>query len=139
MTSSAEHYRLAQLYVGLAEVPGRASNPEIKRMILATADWLDGDDSVTAWCGSFRAHIGMRAGTGVPPAAYRAANWAKWGTEVKRDYQNGDTVVLSRPGGFHVALYAGRVDEEFYLLGGNQANKVGFAMYPRESVVAVRR
>lgn len=140
MTTSERIYAHALKDLGLAEVPGPKSNPRIEFAIKTSADWLDDDDSVTAWCGCIRGLWGLETGTGVIPAHFRAKNWLDWGKVVLvANAQKGDTVVFSRPGGFHVALFSKLDGGKVYVLGGNQSNKVSIAPYPLTSLHGVRR
>lgn len=142
MTTSQRLLEEAQKWIGEAEIPGPGSNPNIRQWILATAEWLDPDDSKTAWCGAFRAFLGWRTGSGVVAEPYRARSWAKWGKSVKiDDAQPGDTVILSRKGGGHVALFYGwnKTKTRASLLGGNQSDEVKISTFARESIEAVRR
>lgn len=100
-------FKHAEIDLGLREIPGPGSSPRIQAAIMAAAKWLDGDDSKTAWCGCIRGMWGFETGTGVPPEHYRAASWAKWGKPVDLNparWLKGDTVIMHRDGGNHVAL-----------------------------------
>lgn len=134
-------YDAAAKYLGTREVPGPGTNPTIKSWIRAAAKWLDYDDSSTPWCGCFRGGIGMETGTGVPAEHYRAKNWLKWGSGVHtiREAQKGDTVILVRKGGFHVALFDRLSGESVFLLGGNQSNSVCVAKFPVNQIEGIRR
>lgn len=146
LSSSRRIYLAALEHLGTREVPGSKSNPKIQQWIKAAATWLDGDDSKTAWCGCFRGHLGLVTGTGVPRDHYRAASWAKWGQGVDRKrpelWEQGDTIVMTRPGGNHVCLFhrvdptnAGRIE----CLGGNQADSVNITVVPLNRITHVRR
>lgn len=142
MTRSALHYKIASRYLGVHEVSGSKSHPLIAGWIKDAAEWLPRDDSETAWCGCFRGHVGMLAGTGVPSEQYRAASWLRWGVGAGLDpnlWQQGDTVVMKRKGGFHVALFGGLSGREMLLLGGNQADSVCISEFALGGIVAVRR
>lgn len=133
-------YDLAKRYLGVAEVAGPKSNPLIAEMFKTAPSWLDQDDSKTAWCGIFRGYLGLWTGTGVPKEHYRARQWLNWGQEVAlKDAQRGDTVVTSREGGHHVALFDRVESGRVYLLGGNQGNRVSIAPFPPSAIVSVRR
>jgi uncharacterized protein (TIGR02594 family) len=142
-STSQQIYRAALKFVGVREVPGLKSNPQIQRWIKDAATWLDGDDSKTAWCGCFRGALGILTGTGVPRDHFRAASWAKWGNPVPLDpkhWQQGDTIVMTRPGGNHVCLFhrvapTGRIE----CLGGNQADAVNITSFPLARITHVRR
>ena len=134
-------YDAAAKYLGTREIPGPGTNSIIKGWIRAAAKWLDYDDSSTPWCGCFRGAIGMETSTGVPAEHYRAKNWLKWGSGVHtiREAIKGDTVILVRKGGFHVALFDRLAGDYVYLLGGNQGNAVSVAKFPINQIEGLRR
>ncbi len=142
-TSSRRIYLAALEFIGVREVPGSRTNPKITQWIKEAATWLDGDDSKTAWCGCFRGHLGLLTGTGVVPEHYRAASWAKWGCAVPLDpqqWQQGDTIVMTRPGGNHVCLFhAVAKDGRIECLGGNQDDSVNITAFPLSRITHVRR
>lgn len=146
LSTSARIYAAAAPFIGVREVAGPKSHPQIRQWIKASAVWLDGDDSATAWCGCFRGAIGMITATGVVPEYFRAANWAKWGTAVDlrrpSTWQQGDTIVMTRPGGNHVCLFHGidpKNPSRIECLGGNQADAVNITSYPLSRITHVRR
>lgn len=128
--------------LGLKETDGRASTPRIQKAIHMASTWLDEDDSVTPWCACIRGLWAYETGTGQPAQFYRAKNWLNWGTKVKNldDAITGDTIILSRNGGYHVGLFAGLVNQsQFMMLGGNQSNRVSLAKQLRSRIVGIRR
>jgi uncharacterized protein (TIGR02594 family) len=128
--------------LGLKETPGKKSTPRIAYAIKSAAQWLDSDDSATPWCGCIRGLWGLETGTGVPVAHYRAASWAKWGKAVPLDptqWRKGDTVVMGRTGGNHVALFSHMKNGKAYCLGGNQSDSVSIAPFSISGIWAVRR
>ncbi len=145
MTNNQRIYKAAYLYLSVSEIAGPKSNPLITGWIKQSAQWLDGDDSKTAWCGCFRGALGLETGTGVPVAHYRARNWLAWGVPVDHKkpelWQPGDTIIMSRSGGHHVCLFdsRGSTPSLAHFLGGNQANKVGINAYALDRVIGVRR
>ncbi len=140
LSSSPRLYQHALRDAGLKELPGKASAPRIKAAILAAAKWLDPDDSKTAWCGCIRGLWGLETGTGVPPEHYRAASWAKWGKAVTwAGVQEGDTVVMRRPGGNHVGLYVKHNATHVWVFGGNQQDEANVTRFKRELVTDLRR
>ncbi len=143
MTTSARLYQAALRYLGTKEVPGPASNSTIRAWIVLAADWLDKDDSKTAWCSCFRGAIGLETGTGVVKAHYRAASWATWGKPVSLNnpetWQQGDTIVMARPGGNHVTLLDRVAGGFAYCLGGNQSDAVTISRFALDKITAVRR
>lgn len=125
---------------GLTETRGPDSHPRILHAIRVAALWLDPDDSQTAWCGCIRGLWGLETGTGVPKAHYRAKSWASWGKPVAlKDALPGDTVILSRRGGHHVALFQSADRTHLRLFGGNQSNACNSSRFPIETLLAIRR
>jgi uncharacterized protein (TIGR02594 family) len=140
MNTSLILYRHARKDLGMSEVSGPKSHPRIEYAIKTAAKWLDGDDSVTAWCGCLRGLWGIETGTGVPKDHFRAINWLNWGVAVDlQEAKQGDTVVISRPGGNHVALFDRLEGNRVFLLGGNQSNSTTIAPFPVARVKGVRR
>jgi uncharacterized protein (TIGR02594 family) len=143
MTASQLIYNAAKKYLGTKEIDGPKSNPLISRWISIAADWLEKDDSATAWCGCFRGSIGLETGTGVPKNHFRAASWATWGKAVPLDkpaeWQQGDTIVMARPGGNHVTLLDRVAGGYAYCLGGNQSDAVTVSRFALDRITAVRR
>lgn len=140
--TSATIYGHAIKDLGLKETPGRKSTPRIALAIDLAAKWLDHDDSQTAWCGCLRGLWGLETGTGVPSDHYRAKSWLAWGQPVKlSEARQGDTVVLKRPGGYHVGLlaetYAGA--GVVRVLAGNQGNQCSIASFATSDLIGVRR
>lgn len=133
-------------YLGLKEVPGKASSPVILRMAedMGLSKIYTDDD--LSWCALFVNYL-IRI-TGKPPVdlkgdlynALRAKWLAKWGQPVARgDERLGDLVVLKRNGGGHVCLWIAETEKGFVGLGGNQGNSVTFAEFPKERIIAIRR
>jgi|JI6StandDraft_1071083.scaffolds.fasta_scaffold147517_2 uncharacterized protein (TIGR02594 family) len=146
MSPEQRIYDAAKKYLGVSEVSGKQSNPKIVAWIDQAAEWLkDGVDDIDgkiAWCGCFRGAIGFETATGVVAAPYRASSWLKWGKSIiKKDpstWPRGATVVMSRPGGNHVALIDRVVGDYAYLLGGNQANSVSVSRFQISKFTDVR-
>lgn len=142
MTAQDILYKTASKYIGVHELDGPASNPQIKKWIKDAAEWLDPDDSKTAWCGCFRAALGYETGTGVVSAPYRAVNWINWGRSIiKRDrniWPQGSTVIMGRPGGYHVALLDRITGDYMWLLGGNQSDSVNISRFPISKIIDIR-
>jgi uncharacterized protein (TIGR02594 family) len=140
MSTSLKIYRHARKDLGLSEVSGPKSNPRIQQAIRLAAKWLNGDDSVTAWCGCIRGLWGIETGTGIPREHFRAINWLNWGEAVDlKDAEQGDTVVIGRPGGNHVALFVRQEGNRVFLLGGNQGNSTTISPFAAALVKGVRR
>lgn len=144
MTANQRIYAAALKYQGVCEVPGPKSNKLIQGWIKQAASWLDDDDSKTPWCGCFRGAIGLETGTGVPVAHYRAKSWLDWGLVIDstkpKTWLQGDTLIMQRPGGYHVTLFSDIANKAFAnCLGGNQADKVCIAPMNLSRIIGVRR
>lgn len=131
---------LARAKLGIRETPGPANNPTImgwaKRLGVKALGILYGDDSATPWCGLFVAEVMSEAGFKPPPIAVRASSWAKWGEP--SEACDGAVLVFQRPGGGHVAFYAGETATAYRVLGGNQSDAVSYAWIAKGRCVAVR-
>ena len=152
---------LAERFLGLEEVEGHTSNPQILAMLRLDQKWPAGDD--VAWCSALVNYIAWLLDL---PRSHSlgARSWLKVGTPVSLTSAVGDVHVphpLAEPGfdvvilkrgtgnqpgpevtdapghvGFFVGLESGgRVK----ILGGNQSDMVSVASYPVERVLGVRR
>lgn len=137
-------------YLGIKEFVGKqVNNPIIMNMAKQMNVLHIYNNDETAWCSLFIAFVARMVGKPVTFKDYeilRAASWATWGNEVKKeDVQLGDIVVLKRPGGNHVGIAIaisknadGKIGS-IHLLGGNQGNSVTIAEMPINRVSNVRR
>lgn len=132
---------------GIREIAGPSSHPQILEWLhraehLYPTD-LAIDDSKYAWCGVFVGNMvldSILAGESLPPPPkyfQAAVNWRKWGVPTKSP-KKGDVVVISRPGGFHVAIAEQFLKDSFRVIGGNQGDAVSRAAYPNVRIVEVR-
>ncbi|HOW94311.1 MAG TPA: TIGR02594 family protein [Mycolicibacterium fallax] len=126
----------ARRHVGLAETPGRATTPTIRRWLIDLRAWWTDDE--TPWCGVAVAAWMREAGIELPRHWYRARAWLDWGLPLAHPAV-GAVVVYGRGGGGHVGLIAGR-DERGRLmtLGGNQGNRVSIAPFEPSRVLGYR-
>src|SRR3989304_6075723 len=143
-------FDLAQRFVGLREVAGVASNPEVLAMLRLDQAWPEGDE--VPWCSAFVnsvCHL-LRL-----PRSHdlRARSWLSVGKSIAslRAAEVGvDVVVLSRgegpqpgsegiaaPG--HVGFFAGYEQPFMLLLGGNQRDEVRVAPFPLSRLLGIRR
>lgn len=130
----------AESLSGLKEVPGPGSNPALLQFARELHLDYAGDD--IPWCGLFVAHcIAVTLPEEVlPKGPLRARNWARLGDETTP--RLGAVMVFSREpkdsGNGHVAFYQGEDDTSYWLLGGNQDQKVGIGRYPKTRFLTAR-
>lgn len=128
---------IARSYIGLAEIPGKETNPTIRNWLIRLGAWWRDDE--TPWCGTFVGAVMQEAGLPIPKHYYRARAWLEWGT-VLTSPAVGCVVVFDRRGGGHVGLVVGRSGafDDLLVLGGNQGNRVSIAAFPRGRVLGYR-
>lgn len=142
-------YRIAHKFLGMTEVPGATSNPQILAMLRLDTSWVQDDQ--TPWCSAFLNYCCWLAD--MPRSRSLAArSWLTVGTSIPlSDALIGDVVVLSRgkppqpdasviaaPG--HVGFFFGlEGTDKVVLLGGNQGDKVSGASFPKSRILGVRR
>jgi len=109
----------------------------IKKFFRASAT----DARAVPWCGIFMAQVFGSCGIPIPSAPARAVSWATVGSPVfaDEDFQIGDILIFDRKGGNHVALFISKSNDLFYVLGGNQGNKVGINPYDCAALKHARR
>jgi uncharacterized protein (TIGR02594 family) len=99
-----------------------------------------GDPAKWAWCGDF-VHSVIRLGLpnerfpgplGQNP--YWALNWRHFGVGLLRPAY-GAVASITRDGGGHVGFVVGEDDDHYYLLGGNQGNRVSVAPFSKTRFV----
>jgi len=121
---------------GVAETVGAGDNPEI--MAWAREVGVAYARDATPWCGLFMAVVAKRAGKPVVASPLWALSWAKWGVPSLVP-SLGDVLVFSRTGGGHVGLYVAEDETAYYVLGGNQGDKVSIARVSKRAFVGARR
>lgn len=134
--------REAMTLYGTTEVKGSKSNPIIlnwaKETLSKDDNWYS-DDSIP-WCGLFIGVVAHRAEWELPKEHLRALAWANFGIKVpNNDAVLGDVLVFSRKGGGHVGLYVAEDKDNFYVLGGNQDDKVNIAKIAKNRLYSVNR
>ncbi len=135
-----EWLKIARQDLGIREIAGPASNPEIMRYWSA-CDYDPPEGDETAWCSAACNHWMQKAG--VPGTRQpNARSWERWGAEIKKP-KPGCVVVFWRgsPTAWtgHVALYVGPGKPgHIKVIGGNQSNGVCVAEYPEAQVVGYR-
>ncbi len=127
----------ARKAIGVTEVPGPKSNPEITGWAKRLAPWIRSfytNDGI-AWCGLF---CGAMLWTYIlPKNPLSALSWATWGYGLPNPCL-GAIMVFKRSGGGHVAFYEGEDDTHYHVLGGNQGDKVSVMRIEKSRCVAIR-
>jgi len=142
-------FEVAQRFIGIEEVGGPVSNPQLLAMLRLDASWVNDDE--TPWCSAFVNYVAWLLR--LPRSKSLAArSWLSVGVPITLDMAepNADVAVLSRgphpqpgpsvlaaPG--HVGFYAAEADDTVWLLGGNQDDSVSVAPFSRSRVLGVRR
>lgn len=120
---------------GVTEKAGTADNP----IILAWAKELGlnyyNDDAIP-WCGLFTAIIAKRADKTVVKDPLWARNWANFGKK-KSLAMLGDILVFSRGSSGHVGLYVGETKTKYYVLAGNQGDKVSIVAILKSRLISI--
>jgi len=134
----------AQHDLGMKELIAGELNPSVRAMFHYTDFPLDMVNKRTPWCAAAVCAWLERAGVRSPRTA-RAANFARYGTEVALEHaQPGDIVVFGKAdpdagGSGHVALFWQRRGELVDVLGANQSNRVCIAPRSVVRITAIRR
>ena len=133
----------AQRNLSVREVAGPKSDPTILGWAKRLGSRVLGMNYVedgTPWCGLFVAHCVELTlpGEPLPSIVVRASSWDRFGRSSSRGF--GAILRFQRPGGGHVGFYAGETADGRFLkvLGGNQSNRVSYAMIESSRLVAVR-
>lgn len=150
MTDTAPPWlAVARKLDGVKEFSGAADNPVILDFAKAIGEIFTDMKAysalyrhdATAWCGLFAAYcmasVGYRPpfGNGDLNRFLWAQSWAKWGTKLDKP-KFGCVMVFTRTGGGHVAFYEREDEGHYYVRGGNQADAVNVARFPKTSLIA---
>jgi uncharacterized protein (TIGR02594 family) len=123
---------------GQGEIPGSRHNPRITAFFKELGHEKYARDEV-AWCAAFVGACLERAGLS-STRSLMARSYSSFGTKIDTE-RFGALAVLSRgsdPAFGHVGFVVGWTGQKLWLLGGNQANQVSVAAYPRRRLVALR-
>lgn len=138
---------VAYRFLGIAEVSGHTSNPQILAMLQLDDSSVQDDE--TPWCSAFVNYITWLFA--LPRSRSLAArSWLRVGDAIPlSSAREGDIVVLSRgpepqpgpevldaPG--HVGFLINADTQYVAVLGGNQGNKVSIATFPSSRILGVR-
>ncbi len=152
--------KVALTQYGVTEVKGAEDNPRIIHYFNYLG--YNGKElhDETAWCSAFIAYCAKYSGLEHSTKLY-ARSWAEIGKpsgpvnpfpEDERDVcgNMGDVCIFWRGKSQwdkikgtdihkgHVALYIHETDDDIFVLGGNQSNKVCILPYPKERLITVR-
>lgn len=128
----------AWLEFGETERPGADHNPRIVKLYADAGQPGVANDEV-AWCAAFLGACLQRSGI-AGTKSLMARSYASWGDKLDEP-RSGAVAVLSRssnPALGHVAFVVGDSDDTLFLLGGNQADAVSVAAFPKNRLVALR-
>ena len=142
-------YGIAQRFVGLKEVNGLASNPQILAMLRLDGSWPRTDE--VPWCSAFVNYVAWLLR--LPRSkSLGARSWLAVGRPIaSRDAEAAfDVVVLQRGGANqpgpdviaapgHVGFFAGMEADRVLVLGGNQGDAVSLESFPASRILGIRR
>ena len=144
-------YQLASRFIGLKEVSGNTSNPQILAMLKLDNTWPT-DDSVP-WCSAFLNFIfwlpklsrskSLLARSWLEVGEATTLTNAKVGHDVvilKRGIEpQPDATVINAPG--HVGLFSGYINttNKVALLAGNQNDMVSVQLFDISKILGIRR
>lgn len=133
---------------GVEEIPGEVDSPRILQYFAEIGHkWVKDDE--TSWCSAFVNWVAMKAGYEYT-RKLDARSWLYIGTEVplyqeadSLDVELGDILIFWRESREswkgHVGFYINEDEEYYYVLGGNQGNKVQISKYPKSRLLGIRR
>lgn len=123
---------------GTVEAPGPNDNPAILAWAKATGMAKYYAHDATAWCGLWMAYTALQAGWDTPVNPLWARNWCEWGVGATTPML-GDILVFSRGTSGHVGIYVGEDTDAYYVLGGNQSDRVMIKRVAKNRLIGSRR
>ncbi len=128
----------ARRFMGLKEIAGPASNPQILEWGRRAAEWYVNDD--VPWCGVF-VHAMIAAAlpeeTLIANPCY-ARGWARFGVALAAPAAGAILVFERGPNAGHVGFCVGEDSGRYRVLGGNQSNSVSEAWVAKTRLLAIR-
>lgn len=129
--------------IGITEVPGDKSNPQIMEYHkYSTIKNLFGWADSVPWCASFVCWALEKVGMGSTNKQL-ARSFEKWGVSVKAAPLPGDIVTFWRTspksGYGHVGFFVKKTTSGIYVLGGNQNDSVNVALFSTAKLTDIRR
>jgi len=142
-------YELAQRFVGMTEVAGKVSNPQILAMLQLDLSWPEQDE--VAWCSAFVNYIAWLLR--LPRSkSLLARSWLQVGVPIDPvEAEPGFDVVILKRGGEnqpgpdvinapgHVGFFAGGDKDIVLILGGNQSDSVNISRFFVQNILGIRR
>lgn len=132
------YYKIAKKEIGVKEVAGEEHSPRILEYHSTTLLRANRDE--VPWCSAFVNWCVLQCGINGTNDAM-ARSWLDWGEELKQP-EPGCIVVLwrkRRDSVFgHVGFYVAHDDENVFILGGNQGNRVCIKPYALNYVLGYR-
>jgi len=129
--------------IGVMEVPGAKSNPQIMEYHkYSTIKNLFGFADSVPWCASFVCWCLEKSGmTSVNKQLARS--FESWGVSVKDKPLPGDIITFwrtSKKSGYgHVGFFLKKTPKGIYVLGGNQGDSVNVTLFSPAKVTDIRR
>lgn len=128
---------------GACEIAGPGANPEIVQFF-ADAGHPEITSDETAWCAAFVGACLHRGGVDIQvpkPKRLMARAWEAQGSRIDKA-RTGAIAIITRgdPSGWqgHVGFVVGETETHIALLGGNQADTVSVAYFPKTKLIALR-
>lgn len=130
-------YELALAERGVTEAPGAANNPAVQAYYRDAGHPEVKHDSVP-WCAAFVGAMLARAGA-TPSGSLAARSYLNWGVKLDAP-RRGCIAVLKRGTGWqgHVTFFDREENGRLVCLGGNQSDKVCFAVYRKSLLLGLR-
>lgn len=140
------HLRVALNLYGTLEAAGSRDNPQIMAWAKACREAGIDVKGYTAdsvpWCGLFMAYVMLEADRVAEAKAIGgtlwALNWSKFG-EAGGQPELGDILTFTRNGGGHVGFYIGEDSAYYFVLGGNQSDRVNIMRLKKGRMHACRQ
>lgn len=130
---------LALKYIGVRAFPGSNHNPVVMSMFTKSGN-IEVVNDETPWCSAFLKAVTSDLNIKLN-VTLAARSWLNVGSKIERP-SLGDIVILWResPTSWkgHVGIYISESEENVFLLGGNQANEVNVARFPKNQVLGYR-
>ena len=129
--------------IGVMEVPGAKSNPQIMEYHkYSTVKNLFGFADSVPWCASFVCWCLEKVGM-TSMNKQLARSFESWGVSSKKDPLPGDIVTFWRKslksGYGHVGFFLKKTPNGIYVLGGNQNDSVNVTLFSTAKLVDIRR